>query len=464
MKEAISNITSIYLNVKEKDFPLNVSQKGITVMLNNTHTMRWRYSYRMLAIVIGAAMIVFFVAGMTTIGHKAHAATTICNVKSFGAVGNGTTKDTAAIQKAIDSCASSGGGTVEVPTGKYLSAPLYLKSNITLQVDTGATLDASKTLSDYTIPAGVTVKEPVLAFINGYKLSNVGITGGGLINGEGSVWWSTGKAAHDRPRLIELAYATTVTVSNINLENAGSMHLFFFGSSGISVDNVTITAPSSSPNTDGIDFSYSSNAIVNHCNVDSGDDDVAIVSGIAESSAPELGASNITVENCNFKHGHGLSIGSGTTGGIHDITASNITFNGTTNGLRIKSNRTVGGAVYNVTYSNLTMTGVKTPLLFTGYYPSIPSSDSPQPITNTTPYYHDITVNNLVATGASTAGTIVGVPEEPFTAITLNGVKITSKKGIEVRNATVTVKGGTTVTVSSGSAYIIESQGKVITA
>lgn len=308
------------------------------------------------------------------------------------------------------------------------------------------------------------MKEPVLAFINGYKLSNVGITGGGLINGNGSVWWATGKVAHDRPRLIELAYATTVTVTGVHLENGGSMHLFFFGSSYISVSNVTITAPSSSPNTDGIDFSYSSNAIVNGCNIDTGDDNVAIVSGISESSAPQLGSSNITVENCQFKHGHGMSIGSGTTGGVKNITVSNITFNGTTNGLRIKSNRTVGGEVSYVTYSNLTMTGVKDPLLFTGYYPSIPSSDSPQPITSTTPYYHNITVSNLTATGASVAGTIVGVPEEPLTAITLNAVKISAKTGVVVRNATVTVTGGTTISVSKGSAYILESNGHVITA
>jgi polygalacturonase len=453
MKEARTN----------KGFSIFLAE-GKQVTMDLTHTVRCKYTYVVLATVICATMVAFFVSGTVIGSQKAHAATTLCNVKSFGAVGNGTTKDTAAIQKAINSCASAGGGTVEIPAGNYLSAPLFLKSNITLQVDTGATLDASKTLSDYTIPAGVIVKEPVLAFINGYQLSNVGITGGGLINGEGSVWWSTGKVAHDRPRLIELAYATTVTVSNINLENAGSMHLFFFGSSGISVNNITITAPSTSPNTDGIDFSYSKNAVVNHCNIDTGDDDVAIVSGISESSAPQLGASNILVENCNFKHGHGLSIGSGTTGSVHDITASNITFNGTTNGLRIKSNRTVGGQVYNVSYSNLTMTGVKTALLLTGYYPSIPSSDTPQPITNTTPYYHNITITNLVATGSTTAGTIVGVPEEPFTAITLNAVKITAKKGIEVRNATVTVTHGTTVTVSSGSAYILESQGKVVTA
>ena len=434
-------------------------------MMDKTRTVSCRYAYIVLATAVCAALIAFFAASIVAGGSKvSHAATTTCNVKSFGAVGDGVTKDTAAIQKAIESCASAGGGIVEVPAGTYLSAPLYMRSNVTLQVDTGATLDASKTLSDYTIPAGVTVKEPVLAFINGYKISNVGITGGGLINGEGSVWWSTGKAAHDRPRLIELAYATTVTVTGVHLENAGSMHLFFFGSSSISVSNVTITAPSSSPNTDGIDFSYSHDATVNGATIDTGDDNVAIVSGIAESSAPELGASNITVENCQFKNGHGMSIGSGTTGGVSNITVSNITFNGTANGLRIKSNRTVGGEVSNVTYSNITMTGVAHPLLFTAYYPTIPSSDTAQPVTSTTPYYHDITVKSLTATGASDAGTIVGVPEKLLTAITLNAVKISAKTGVVVRNATVTTTGGTAITVSSGSAYILQSNGKVVSA
>ncbi len=142
--------------------------------------------------------------------------------------------------------------------------------------------------------------------------------------------------------------------------------------------------------------------------------------------------------------------------------ASNITFNGTTNGLRIKSNRTVGGDVSNVIYNNLKMTNVTHPILFTGYYPDIPASDLPQPVTNTTPYYHNIVVNNLTATGASDAGTIVGVPEEPLSAILLNAVKITAKTGIVVRNTTVTVTHSTRITVSSGPPYIIESQGKVI--
>lgn len=435
--------------------------------MEKTSTERHKGHPLVLAGITYAAVVGLFILGSfggpARLAHATNVATTVCNVKSFGAVGNDKQKDTAAIQKAIDTCAAnSGGGTVEVPTGTYLSAPLFLRSNITLQVDTGATLDASQTLSDYTVPPGVIVHTSVLAFINGYQINNVAVTGGGLINGEGAPWWATGKVAHDRPRLIELAFVTTATVTNIHLENAGSMHLFFFGSSNISVDNVTITAPSNSPNTDGIDFSFSHNAIVNHCNIDTGDDNVAVVSGIAESSAPALGSSNITVENCQFKNGHGMSIGSGTTGGVQNITVLNCTFNGTTNGLRIKSNRTVGGEVSNVVYSNITMTGVKHPLLFTAYYPTIPSSDTPQPVTSTTPFYHDITVNNLVATGASDAGTIVGVPEKLLTAITLNAVKISAKTGVIVRNATVTTTNGTSITVSSGSVYIIQSNGNVI--
>jgi len=436
--------------------------------MEKTRTKRHSGRHVTLVGIIYVTMVSFFALHSVgnTVGqaHAVNAATTICNVKSFGAVGNDVQKDTVAIQKAIDTCASTGGGTVEVPPGTYLSAPLFMRSNITLQVDTGATLDASQTLSDYTIPPGVIVHTNVLAFINGYKINNVGITGGGLINGEGAPWWATGKAAHDRPRLIELAFVTTATVTNIHLENAGSMHLFFFGSSAIAVDNVTITAPSSSPNTDGIDFSFSHDAVVNHCNVDTGDDNVAVVSGIAESSGPALGSSNILVENCQFKHGHGMSIGSGTNGGVHNITVTNCTFNGTTNGLRIKSNRTVGGEVSTVAYSNLTMTGVKHPLLFTAYYPTIPATDPPQPITNTTPFYHNITVTNLVATGASDAGTIVGVPEKPMTAITLVTVKITAKTGLVVRNATVTVTGGTSITAASGSAFVLQSNGNIINA
>lgn len=433
-------------------------------MREKTVTRQRRYAYILLTRMVCAAMGVLFIAGIVGGGNVAHAFPAICNVKSFGAVGDGKHKDTAAIQKALDSCANSQNGQiVEVPPGTYLSAPLYLRSNLRLQIDKGATLDASQTLSDYTIPPGVTLHTKVLAFLNGYKISNVQVGGGGVINGEGAVWWATGRAADERPRLIELDYVNQANIgAGTHLENAGSAHVYAFGSTGIFAEGMTITAPSNSPDTDGVVFSNSQGS-ADECSIDTGGNNIAIVSGIGESNAPQLGSSNIEVLSCQFKHGHGVSIGSGTTGGVKNITVSGCTFNGTTNGIRIQSNRTVGGEVANVRYSNLTMTNVSHPILFSAYSPSIPSSDSPHPITVTTPYYHDITVSNLVATGASDAGTIVGVPEKPLTGITFIAVTIAAQTGVVVRNATVTViPGGTKITVSRGNAYILESHGKVL--
>jgi polygalacturonase len=385
-------------------------------------------------------------------------AATSCNVKSYGATGNGTTKDTTAIQNAINACA--GGGTVIFPSGTYLTAPLFLKSDITLNIESGATILGSETTSDYTVQSGETVATPILALINADNASNITITGSGVINGQGSTWWTTEASDADkRPRLIEIANGSNITVSGVTLENPGAMHLYLKSTSNVTVDNITINSPSTSPNTDGIDPASSHDVTIENSKISDGDDNIAIKA--EDAGAPSY---NITIKNCTFGSGHGLSIGNDLAGGVYSVTVDNVTFNGTTNGLRIKSTRTTGGDVHDVSYTGVSMTNVQYPIWFSGYYPDIPADGDPaQTVTATTPYYHSITVNNMTASGATAAGYIVGVPEKPFTSITLNDVKITATTGLEVRNATVTVTGGTTMTVSSGSAYIIQSKGSVTT-
>jgi len=354
-----------------------------------------------------------------------------CNIKSYGATGNGTTKDTTAIQNAINAC--GGGGIVTFPSGKYLTAPLFLlKSNITLNILSGATILGSETISDYTVKSDQKVATPTLALINSYHVTDITITGGGVIDGQGAMWWASGKSTHDRPRLVELAYGNNIRVSNITLENAGAMHLYLKVTSNVIIDGVTIRAPSNSPNTDGIVPNSSNNVLIKNCNISVGDDNIAIKSG--PTPVPSY---NIQVINCKFGSGHGVSLGSDLQGGVHDVMVENSTFEGTTNGIRIKSARTKGGKVTVIVYKNLTMTNVNYPLWFSGYYPDIPSSDSaPQPITATTPNYSNITVSNLTATGATDNCKIVGVPEMPISALTLDAVKITAKKGSMIRNAT----------------------------
>lgn len=390
------------------------------------------------------------------LSQTAHAATT-CNVLTYGATGNGSTKDTAAIQKAINACA--GGGTVQFPAGRYLTAPLFLTSSVILDVESGATVLGSTTTSDYTVQSGQHVATSTLSLINSDGVSNITIDGGGVIDGQGSGWWASGLAASSRPRLIELANGNGMTISNVTLQNAGAMHLFLKDTNNVVVDHVTISSPATSPNTDGIDPAGDQHVRIENSSISVGDDNIAI-------KAQDVGtpSSDITITGCTFGTGHGVSIGNDLQAGVNTVTVENSSFSGTTNGIRIKSTRTTGGEIQGITYSNLTMTNVQYPIWFSGYYPNIPASqDAAQSITSTTPNYHDITVNGLSAKGARAAGYIVGVTEKPLYNISLQNVQISATTGLVVRNATVNVSNGTAMTVSSGSGYVIQAAGQVIT-
>jgi polygalacturonase len=127
-------------------------------------------------------------------------------------------------------------------------------------------------------------------------------------------------------------------------------------------DRVTIHAPSNSPNTDGIDPICSHDVVISNCTIDTGDDDISVkTDGVVDPDAipdPTADASHILITGCTILHGHGLSIGSVTTGGIHDVLAKNCTFQDTENGLRIKSGRDRGGKVQRILYRNMTMQNV----------------------------------------------------------------------------------------------------------
>jgi hypothetical protein len=168
-------------------------------------------------------------------------------------------------------------------------------------------------------------------------------------------------------------------------------------------------------------------------------------------------------------HGHGVSIGSYTQGGVDSMLVDSCTFTNTDNGIRIKSQRGRGGNVRGITYSNLTMTNVRYPIYFTAFYSGIPPQnvDTLFPVTSTTPYFHDIKIVNLTSTNTasnSVAGIIVGVPEEPLNNITLQNVKLSAFKGIQLRNASVSVSDTMLINVTSGPRIIHELRSQLITA
>ena len=387
----------------------------------------------------------------------------VCNPRNFGAKGDGMAKDTAALQHAIDVCAARGGGTVRLTAGTYLSAPIVLRSNITLKLDKGATLLGSADHADYRpktefrLPA----LEPLVSATNAV---NVAITGKGVIDGQGESWWQMARAvtnagvmgnAHPRPRLVVFDHCRNVRVEGVTLQNSPFWQLVPYYSYNVLIRNVRILAPEHSPNTDAVDPFSSSNVRIEHLYADVGDDDIAIKSGAINSAGGDEPARDIVISDCTFLHGHGLSIGSEIAGGARDIMVQRVRFEGTDNGLRIKANRDRGNDVSGIVFRDIVMKNVKNPLVISEYYPRIlpaAGDTAPQPVTRLTPHFHNIVVENVTATGGEMAGAIVGLPESPVSDVVLRNVHLSGKTGLSIGFAHVT---GQNVKVEAGEGEAI---------
>jgi polygalacturonase len=374
-----------------------------------------------------------------------------CDPRAYGAKGNGIAKDTVAIQSAIDACERQGGGTVRLTAGTYLSAPIVLKSNVTLQLDKGATLLGSSDHADY--PAKTEFREPGLqSLVSATNSTNVAITGEGVIDGAGESWWQIARTVknsgvmgtdHPRPRLVVFDHCKNVRVEGVTIQNSPMWQLVPYYSDNIVIRNIKVLAPAHSPNTDAVDPFSSSNIVIDHVFADVGDDDIAIKSGAINSPGPDEPSREIVIKDCTFLHGHGLSIGSEIAGGAQNIVAERIHFEGTDNGIRVKANRDRGHDVSNLVFRDIEMKDVKNALIISEYYPKVmpPDGESAQPVTRLTPHFHNITLENVTATGSAVAGVIAGLPEAPVAGVVLRNVKITAKTGLTIGYADVAGEG-----------------------
>lgn len=378
-------------------------------------------------------------------------ASQICDPHTYGANGDGKAKDTAALQKAIDTCSAQGGGTVQLTPGTYLSAPIVLKSNVTLHLEKGATLLGSTDHQDY--PPKTEFHLPDLQpLVSAINATNIAITGEGVIDGSGESWWQEARSirdhgilgtGHPRPKLIILDHCKHVRVEGVTIQNSPMWQLVPYYSDDVVIRNVRILAPPHSPNTDAIDPFSSSHVVIDHVFADVGDDDVAIKSGPINSPGPDDPSRDITITDCTFMHGHGLSVGSEIAGGAQNIRAERIHFDGTDNGIRVKANRDRGNDVGHLVFRDIDMKNVRNALIISEYYPKVlpPDSESPQPVTRLTPHFHDITLENVTATGSENAGVIAGLPEAPIPGVVLRNVKIEARTGLKIGYADVTAEG-----------------------
>lgn len=285
--------------------------------------------------------------------------------------------DTARIQAAIDDC--SAGHAVRLATANekrnFRAGPLVLKSGVTLVVDAGATLYASTNPKAYDRGAGTcgTIDQsgrgcrPFISLEGG---KGGGIMGQGSIDGQGGQlidglkesWWQLARRAQREdgrqnvPRLIEIQRSTDFTMHGITLRNSPNFHVTLNRVDGFTAWGVRIDTPADARNTDGIDPISSRNITIAHSYIRTGDDNIAIKAG---GSGP---TENISVLHNHFYNGHGMSIGSETNAGVRNVLVEDLTMEGSTSGLRIKSDVSRGGLVENIRYRDVCLRNIKAPI------------------------------------------------------------------------------------------------------
>ena len=376
----------------------------------------------------------------------------VCDPQAYGAKANGRTQDTRALQAAIDACATQGGGIVRLSSGRFLTGPIVLRNHIRLEIERGATLLGSQRVSDYPVLPNENRRQ---SLITSNGATEVAIVGAGTINGQGQPWWvvaraedRAGRPEEPRPWLIEFYKTQHILVEGVALQDSPMYTLVLRSSRDATVRNITILNPPHAPNTDGIDPISSRYVHISHVLIDTGDDDISIKSGLPERGVSNAACSDITIRDSTFLHGHGLSIGSETAGGVRNILAETIRFRGTKDGIRIKSNRGRSNVIENIVYRNITMTNVETAISISEYYPDweISANDDAQKIEPHTPHFHDLSITHLTAKGSDQAGILIGLPESPITGVTLKDVEIHARIGLTIRSASVHADGLSVVT------------------
>jgi len=385
------------------------------------------------------------------------------SLADYKAKGDGKTMNTEAFKNAIAAVNAAGGGTLDVPAGTYLTGAIDFCSSMNLHLEANATILFSPNFDEY--KSGASYRP----LIQGNNLHDVMISGNGTINGSGEAWWpsaiefkiqaNAAKARSNtspRPKMVVFNTCQRVLLQDITLTHAPVFNVYISASDDVTADHVTIINPANSPNTDGIDPAVCHHVLISHCNIDTGDDCIAIKSG------NDRGLEDVLITDCTFGHGHGCSFGSETNGGDHHVTIRNCTFENTDIGVRLKSDRTRGGQVSDIVYENLTMKNVGQAIVITSYYPdrdipAIGAHVAAQPVGNKTPQWSNITIRNIVATGCTkNAGMILGLPESLATNITLSNITIDAPSGLRIGYAKDVTLDKVSIKVAKGNPLIIE--------
>lgn len=386
-----------------------------------------------------------------------------------GAKADGKKLNTTLINNTITRLNAAGGGTLYFPAGTYLTGAVKLKSNITIELEAGATLLFSDNFEDY-LPFVEVRHEGVMMnsfcpLLYAVDAENITIKGEGTLNGQGKKWWTeffrilvdlkdngmrelnkyqpmwekandvkslyaeTNEDWHStlQRRFFRPPFIQPVRCKNFRVEGVKIINSPFWTVNPEFCDNVTVKGITihnvPSPNTDGINPESCKNVHISDCHISVGDDCITIKSG-RDLQARNLGVpcENITITNCTMLSGHGgVVIGSEMSGGVKKVTISNCVFDGTDRGIRLKSTRGRGGVVEDIRVSNIVMSNIKQEaVVFNLKYSKMPAEAKSE----RTPEFRNIYVSGLTVRGVKTPIKIVGLEEAPVEGIVLRDIDV----------------------------------------
>ncbi len=361
------------------------------------------------------------------------------NVRDFGAVGDGVTLDTKALQSAIDRCASQG-GTVFVPAGNFLTGSIDLKSNVDLYIAAGAVILGSKDLKDYAehVPAFRSYNDVFLKYSLFYaeRAENISIRGEGAIDGQGGAFKVTTTVRPDRymnrPYLLRFVGCTSVRIQGITMRNSAMWMQHYLGCDNLIIHGIRVYNHANK-NNDMMDIDGCKNVVISDCIGDTDDDAITL-----KSTSP-LMTENVTITNCILSsHCNAIKCGTESTGGFRNITVSNIVvkpsmadtvLSGHAAGISGITLAVVdGGIMEGITIGNITIDGPRVPVYVRlgnrarKYTPSAPVPPAGV-VRNIS--VHDLIVSNAGAIGCS----VSGIPGHPVENVRLSNIRVTYAGG-----------------------------------
>lgn len=363
-----------------------------------------------------------------------------------------------AIQRAVDACAEAGGGTVVVSEGEWRTGPIHLKSRIHLRIEKGANVRFSEAYEAY-LPAVFTRWEGIECYnysplIYARDCTDIAVTGEGTLWGNGQAWWpwkqrqqraatelchaqSRGVAVEERrygteeaalrPSFIQPIGCKNVRIAGITVKDGPQWTIHPVYCENVAVQNLRIETKG--PNTDGINPDSCRNVLIEGCYLDTGDDCIAINSGMNEDGW-RVGrpCECVEIRDCEMAGGHGgVAIGSGLSGGVKHIVVHDVKIRHTMQGIRLKSMRGRGGYVEDVKFARIRIEDATDQAIqITMFY----EYTTVEPAANTPSDFRDIQIRDVSGTTKGTGIQIKGLPEHKLKKIRLERIDLQAQNAV----------------------------------